>query len=104
MLKPQNDSVLLSDIEKRDELTAGGIYLPDNIQSLRSDEKSLALPVVAVGDGRRSPEGVDLPMEVRVGDTAVIPKFIGVKVEHEGARYRLVTEREIIAVLEKTNG
>lgn len=99
MLRPMSDNVMLQVEGRKDEMTAGGIIIPDTSQKYRADEKSLFLKVAAVGPGRCSHEGVVLPMEVQVGQIAIIPKFTGVTVNIDQKEYKIVTEREIIGVL-----
>ena len=77
-----------------DQFTAGGIALPDNhIQKLQKGEVLLA------GDGWPLVDGGLRKMKIKVGDTILYEKRVGIEFEHEGETYRLVREPEVLAIL-----
>ena len=97
MLKPLDARVLVKKPE-REEQTASGIILPDTV----SEQGQTALGnVISVGPGSRNMnDGKPMPMEIKVGDTIVYTKFSATEIQHEGEEFFVVTERDIIAVVE----
>ena len=64
-LKPVNDKIVVKPIEEKDEnVTAGGLILPDTVQ----DGGLLEGKVMAVGDGMYSTTGDLIPMVVNKGN------------------------------------
>jgi len=97
MLKPLDARVLVKKPE-REEQTASGIILPDTV----SEQGQTALGnVISVGPGSRNMnDGKPMPMEIKVGDTIVYTKFSATEIQHDGEEFFVVTERDIIAVVE----
>ena len=89
--KPFGDRVLVKPTE-REEITVGGIVLPDTVQ-----ERPQEGEVVAVGPGRISDEGKRIELEVAVGDTVVYSKYAGTEVKEEGQEYLLLRESDLLA-------
>ena len=70
-LKPVNDKIVVKPNEKKqEEMTAGGIILPDTVQ----DGGLIEGEVVAVGDGMYSASGTLIPVVVNEGDTILYSK------------------------------
>ena len=70
-LKPVNDKIVVKPNEKKqEEMTAGGIILPDTVQ----DGSLVEGDVVAIGDGMYSANGTLIPVVVDVGDTILYNK------------------------------
>ncbi|WP_261664521.1 co-chaperone GroES [Deinococcus sp. Marseille-Q6407] len=95
MLKPLGDRVLVEIIEEAEQKTAGGLYVPDTAK-----EKSQRGKVVAVGTGKMLDNGQRVPLEVNVGDTVYFAKYGGTEVSAEGKDYSLLSERDILAIVE----
>ena len=97
MLKPLDARVLVKKPE-REEQTASGIILPDTV----SEQGQTAFgDVIAVGPGSRNMnDGQPMPMDVKEGDTIVYTKFSATEIEHNSEKFFVVTERDIIAVVE----
>lgn len=94
MITPMHDRFLV----RRDpppDLTKGGIVIPESIK-WRGDRGK----VLAVGPGKKLDDGSRLPMSVKVGDTVMLPEYGGVEVNHDGELLSLMTEDEILGVLE----
>ena len=70
MLKPLGDRIIVKPTAA-EEVTKGGIVLPDTAK-----EKPREGEVIAVGFGRISDVGAQLPVEVKVGDKIDISRFI----------------------------
>ena len=97
MLRPL-DARVLDKKPEREEQTASGIILPDTV----SEQGQTALGnVISVGPGSRNMnDGKPMPMEIKVGDTIVYSKFSATEIQHDGEEFFVVTERDIIAVVE----
>ena len=97
MLRPFDARVVVEK-PQREEKTESGIFLPDTV----NEQGQTALGnVIAVGPGSRNMNtGEPMPMDIEVGDTIVYTKFSATEVQHKGDEYSVVTERDIIAVVE----
>ncbi|GHF93166.1 10 kDa chaperonin [Deinococcus piscis] len=95
MLKPLGDRVLVEIIEEAEQKTAGGLYVPDTAK-----EKSQRGKVVAVGTGKMLESGQRVALEVNVGDTVYFAKYGGTEVSVDGKDYSLLSERDILAIVE----
>jgi chaperonin GroES len=93
-LKPLGDHVVIRPLEAEDR-TPGGIVLPDTAK-----EKSTKGEVVAVGSGKVLANGRVVPLSVKEGDKVLYSKYAGSEVKIDGKEYKIVTESEILAVLE----
>ena len=94
-LKPLGDRVIVEPLEQ-EEKTASGIILPETAK-----EKPQEGTVLAVGPGRMDDEGKRLPMDVKVGDVVLFPKYGGMEIKLEGNRKVMVMkESELLAIIE----
>ena len=91
-LKPLADRLVVKPIE-REEVTKGGIFLPDTAK-----EKPQEGEVLAVGPGRQSEEGQRIPMDVKVGDIVIYSKYGGTELKSEGEEYMILRESDVLAV------
>lgn len=96
MLKPLADHVVV-EIVTKEEKTASGIYLPDTA----SKEKPQTGKVIAVGSGKVTENGTRVAPEVKAGDEVVFAKYSGTEVKLDGKEYLILSERDILAVIEK---
>ncbi|MBO8154209.1 co-chaperone GroES [Thermovirga sp.] len=94
-LKPLGDRIVVK-VVTQEEKTKGGIVLPDTAK-----EKPQEGEVIAVGTGRVLDNGQRLPLEVKVGDRVIFSKYGGTEVKVEGDEYLILSERDILAILEK---
>ena len=69
-------------------------------QSLSAKEKPQEGTVVAVGSGRTLENGTQVALEVKEGDRVVYAKFAGTEVQHGDNDYLILSESEILAVIE----
>jgi chaperonin GroES len=90
-LQPLADRVVVKPIE-REEVTKGGIVLPDTVK-----EKPQEGEVVAVGKGRVSDDGKRIPMDVKVGDIVVYAKYGGAEIKVEDEELVILRESDILA-------
>jgi chaperonin GroES len=94
-LKPLADRVLVEPIED-EEVTAGGIVLPETAK-----EKPQRGKVLAVGAGARDEAGKYIPMEVSVGDTVLFAKYAGTEIKVEGKKLMILREADLLALWTK---
>ena len=95
-LKPVNDKIVVKPIENKEEMTSGGIILPDTVQ----DGALVEGEVVAVGDGMYSASGTLIPVICDVGDTILYNKN-AMKAEHkiDGETYILMSVNEVMSIV-----
>ena len=96
-LKPVNDKIVVKPKEtKNEEVTAGGIILPDTVQ----DGTLVEGEVVAIGEGMYSASGTLIPVVVDVGDTILYNKN-ALKAEHtiDGETYILMSVNEVMSIV-----
>jgi chaperonin GroES len=92
-IRPLHDRVVVRRIEEG-ETMQGGLYIPDSAK-----EKPQQGEVVAVGKGKRTEEGKQLPMDVQVGDRILFGKYSGSDIKLDGTEYLIMREDEILGVL-----
>ena len=95
-LKPVNDKIVVKPNENKEEMTSGGIILPDTVQ----DGALIEGKVVAVGDGMYSVSGTLIPVICDVGDTILYNKN-AMKAEHkiDGETYILMSVNEVMSIV-----
>ncbi len=93
-LKPLADRLVVEPLEQ-EEVTAGGIILPETAK-----EKPQQGKVVAAGPGRTDEDGKRLAMEVKVGDTVLYAKYSGTEVKMSGKKMLILRESDVLAVVE----
>ena len=96
MLRPLNDRIIIELVEK-EERTASGIFLPDTA----AKEKPQTGVVIAVGPGKLNDKGERVAVDVKVGDEIVFAKYSGAEFNHEGKKYLILAEHDVLAVIEK---
>lgn len=94
-LQPLNDRVIVQ-AEEQGETTAGGIVLPDSAK-----ERPQQAKVVAVGPGRYNDDGKRLEMTVKTGDKVVYAKYAGTEIEIGGEEYLILSENDILAIVQE---
>jgi chaperonin GroES len=92
-LKPLGDRVVVKPTG-RDEISAGGIVLPDTAK-----EKPQKGTVVAVGQGRRDDDGDRIEMDVEVGDVVIFAKYSGTEFKLGDEDLLILSEKDILAVV-----
>ncbi len=97
-LKPLADRVLVKPIE-REEVTKGGIVLPDTAK-----EKPQEGEVLAVGPGRLSEDGKRIPLDVKVGDIVIYARYGGAEIKIEDEELIILRESDILAKKAKPTG
>ena len=93
-LKPLGDRVVVEPIEQ-EEVTAGGIVLPETAK-----EKPQQGKVVAAGPGARDEDGEHIEMDVKVGDKVLYAKYAGTEFKMDGKKLLILRESDLLAILE----
>jgi chaperonin GroES len=93
-LKPLGGRVIVEPIEQ-EEMTAGGIILPETAKEKPQEGK-----ILAAGPGDRDEDGERIPMEVQVGDKVLYAKYAGTEVKVDGKKLLILKENDILAVVE----
>jgi chaperonin GroES len=93
--RPLDDRVLVEPVQA-DEVTAGGILLPDSAR-----EKPQRGKIIAAGPGKMLDNGQRGEMDVKLGDQVFYGKYSGSEIEFEGDKYVILRESDILAVLTK---
>ena len=90
-LEPLADRLVVRPIEK-EEVTKGGIFLPDTAK-----EKPQEGEVLAVGPGRISDDGDRIAMDVKVGDVIIYAKYGGTEIKIDDEELMILRESDILA-------
>jgi len=90
-IRPLDDRVVVVPIDA-EEMTAGGIVLPDAAR-----EKPQRGTVVAVGAGKLLDSGERGPLSVAVGDEVIYGKYGGTDIEIDGQDVKILREGDILA-------
>ena len=87
-IKPLADRVLIEPAAAETK-TIGGIIIPDTAK-----EKPLQVVIVAVGGGTKDEE-----MVLKEGDRVLYGKYAGTEIEHEGKKYLIMRQSDVVAIL-----
>ena len=91
---PLNDKIVVKRLEAEDR-TAGGIVLPDTAK-----EKPKQGKVLSLGDGKQLENGKRAAFQVKEGDRVLFTSYAGNEVSLDGEEYLIMTEDDILAVVE----
>ncbi len=91
---PLNDKIVVKRLEA-DEKTAGGILLPDTAK-----EKPRQGKVRALGEGKLLDNGKRAPFQVKEGDRVLFTSYAGNEVNIDGEELLIMTEDDILAVVD----
>ncbi len=94
-LKPLGNRVVVEPLEQ-EEITAGGIVLPETAK-----EKPQQGLILAIGPGARDEDGKRIAMDVAVGDKILFAKYSGTEIKMDGKKYLILREDDILAVIGK---
>ena len=89
--KPLGNRVVIEPTETGEQVSAGGIYIPDTAKEKPQEGK-----VVAVGPGRLTDEGNRVPMDLKVGDAVVYSKYAGTEYKVGEIEYLVLREDDIL--------
>lgn len=90
-LEPLADRMVVKPIA-REEITKGGIVLPDTAK-----EKPQEGEVLAVGPGRMTDEGKRIPMDIQKGDIVLYSKYGGTEVKVDDEELIILRESDVLA-------
>jgi chaperonin GroES len=90
-LQPLGDRIVVKPIE-REEVTKGGIVLPDTVKEKPQEGK-----VIAAGPGRLSEDGKRIAMDIKVGDVVLYVKYGGTEIKIDDEELIILRESDILA-------
>jgi len=93
-IQPLGDRVVV-EREEAEEVTAGGIVLPDSAKDKPSRGK-----VVSVGEGRLLDDGSRKALQVKPGDRILFSSYAGEQFKLGEQELLLMREEDILAVIE----
>ncbi len=93
-IKPLDDRLVVLP-DDPEEITGGGIVLPDSAR-----EKPQRGKVIATGPGKLLDSGKRGKMSVKRGDTVFYGKYSGTEVEVNDETYVMVRENDILAIVD----
>jgi len=92
---PLDDRVLVKQCEA-EQITAGGIVLPDSAK-----EKPQRGTVVAVGPGKTLDSGCRGEMSLKIDDEVFYGKYAGTQIKIDDEEYVILRESDVLAIIEK---
>jgi chaperonin GroES len=93
-LRPLGDRVVVKPTP-REEMTKTGIVLPDTAK-----EKPQEGTILAAGPGRILDDGKRESMDVKEGDKVLYAKYAGTEFKVEGDELLIVSQKDILAIVE----
>jgi chaperonin GroES len=93
-IRPLHDRIIVKRI-KEEEMTKGGIIIPDTAKEKPSEGK-----IIAVGDGRLLENGKLQPLDVKKGNKVLFGKYAGTEIKIDGEEHLIMREDDIIAIVE----
>ncbi len=93
-VKPLGEKIMLKRVEAESK-TAGGIVLPDSAKEKPKEGK-----VIALGDGKMLKNGDRAKFQVKKGDRVLFTSYGGTEVKIDGEEYLLMSEEDILAVID----
>ncbi|BCX15366.1 MAG: 10 kDa chaperonin [Candidatus Parcubacteria bacterium] len=94
-LKPLNDYLLIEPL-KEDEITKGGIVIPETAR----EERTTKGKVIAVGPGKLNDKGERIKPTIKEGQMVVFKKYSPDEIKIDDKEYYFVKEDDILAVIE----
>lgn len=92
-IKPLSDKVVVKKLQA-EETTKSGIILSSGAQ-----QKPQIAEIIAVGPGGMV-DGIEIKMEVKVGEKVIIRDYAGTNVKLDGEEYIIVRQDDIAAIVE----
>jgi chaperonin GroES len=92
-IEPIGENIVVKRMEA-EEVTAGGIVLPD-----AAKEKPRQGRVLSLGDGRLLPNGNRAAHQLSEGDRILFDRYAGTEVQIDGDTLLLMREDEVLAVI-----
>ncbi len=92
-VRPIGDKIMVKRLEAM-AVSKGGIVLPDSAKEKPQEGK-----IIALGDGRVTEEGKNVPFTVKKGDRVIFTSYAGSEVKIDGEDYLILSEDDIMAVV-----
>jgi chaperonin GroES len=93
-IKPLGNRVVVEP-EEQEEMTSGGIVLPETAK-----EKPQKGKVLAAGPGERDDDGKRIPLDVKVGDKVLFAKYSGTEIKLDGKKVLILRESDLLAIVD----
>ncbi len=90
-LEPMADRVIIRSTPQ-EEVTKGGIVLPDTAKEKPQEGK-----IIAAGPGRVGDDGKRIAMEVKKGDIVIYAKYAGTEIKIDDEELIILRESDILA-------
>jgi chaperonin GroES len=90
-IEPLGDRVVIKPTPQ-EEVSKGGIVLPDTAKEKPQDGK-----IIAVGPGRVTEDGKRIAMDVKKGDKVIYSKYAGTEFKLDGEELIIMREGDILA-------
>ncbi|MBV7294724.1 co-chaperone GroES [Corynebacterium sp. TAE3-ERU12] len=94
-ITPLEDKLLVQ-INEAEATTASGLVIPDSAK-----EKPQEATVIAAGPGRFNDKGERVAMDVKEGDVVIFSRYGGTEIKYQGEEYLILSQRDILAIVEK---
>ena len=91
-IRPLQDRILVKRIAE-EEISKGGIIIPDSAKEKPSEGK-----VVAAGKGKVREDGTVQPLDVKKGDKILFSKYAGTEVNIDGEEHLIIREDDVLGV------
>ena len=94
--KPLGNRILIKAVEEAEDVTKGGLIIPDSAK-----EKPQKAEILAIGPGKLNEDGTRQPMEVEVGQQVLYAKYAGTEVDtDDDAELMVIREEDVLAIVE----
>ena len=92
-IKPLGNRVVVEP-EEQEEMTSGGIVLPETAK-----EKPQKGKVLATGPGERDDDGKRIPLDVKEGDKVLFAKYSGTEIKLDDKKVLILRESDLLAIV-----
>ena len=92
-IRPLGDKVIVKRVEA-EEMTAGGIVLPDSAK-----EKPKRGIILAIGNGKLLDDGTRSDMQVKKNDEVIFTSYAGTEIKVDGDEYMIMDESDILGIV-----
>jgi chaperonin GroES len=93
-LRPLYDRLIVERVQE-DEVTAGGIFIPESAK-----EKPQKGKVIAAGKGKIAEDGSIRQMDVKEGDIVLFGKYAGTEIKIDSEDRLIIREDDVLAIIE----
>ena len=93
-IKPLGNRVVVEP-EEQEEMTSGGIVLPETAK-----EKPQKGKVLAIGPGERDDDGKRIPLDVKEGDNVLFAKYSGTEIKLDDKKVLILRESDLLGIVD----